>query len=822
MSGRQHGLVSWSESDGTTAARAVRPPELAVLDGALAGNRIAVDGVLIVGRGEGADLIIDDREMSRRHAAFRTNGGALEVEDLGSLNGTWVDGTRIEAPMTLASGNIVKLGQTRLEVVDPERVTAFEQVDTEPAEAVRPSEARVAGVSQVLPAHEDELRPVTALFADIVGSTAIGERLRPEEVREVVGECVSRMSRIVEQFGGVIDAYMGDGIAAFFGFPAAREDDVERAARAALRIIETIGEYAQEVRSTWSLPDFNIRVGLNSGQVAVGLVGAGDRRPVALGDTMNVAARLQSEAEPGTILVGTRTAEELRDRFRLDGLGEVSVKGRDAPVEAWQLLGAEAPARTGEARPLVGRQQETQALHAAIESLSEGKGRAILLVGEHGLGKTRLLQFLNESASGKATWLEGQCVSYGAERSPFGQVLRTWLGVDPGERGPLVRSSLERRLELLLGERLPEVLPYLASFLSVQADPHSDAQIRDLSSEALAEEIARAYCAWAQALSESGPLVIAVDDFHWADDATIALATALLDVVPRAPFVLATALRNEPETTGWRFRDAALGNQGEHTTELRLGRLSDEESTQLLADLAPDDLGDDDRSKLLAAAEGNPLYLDQLLRFFRESGQLELRRTLAMTVVRHELPSALESILVARIDALPNEARRVLQIAAVVGRSFPLQLLVALIDAARLESAIQLLLRADLVREVRSLPDREYEFTHGLLREAALSTLTRARRREIYRMVATALEQVHAASLDEHLEQLAFYNARAGDLPRALWYLERAASRAAGIHAYTHAAGLWRRAATLAEELGDVDAQRRISRAVWQLTEHER
>jgi class 3 adenylate cyclase len=815
--------VSGTESEGTTAARTARAPELAVLDGALAGNRIAVDGVLIVGRGEGADVLIDDREMSRRHAAFRANGGSLEVEDLGSLNGTWVDGTRIESPTTLVSGSVVKLGQTRLEVVDAERVTAFEQVDTEPAaDVARPSGAYVPGMSQVLQPHDDELRPVTALFADIVGSTAIGERLRPEEVREVVGECVSRMSRIVEQFGGVIDAYMGDGIAAFFGFPAAREDDVERAARSALRIIETIGEYAQEVRATWSLPDFNIRVGINSGQVAVGLVGAGDRRPVALGDTMNVAARLQSEAEPGTILVGTRTARELSGRFRLEGLGEVSVKGRDAPVEAWRLVSAEAPERKAHERPLVGRQAETQALHGAIESLAEGQGRALLLGGDHGIGKTRLLEFLNESAKGKATWLEGQCVSYGAERSPFVDILRTWLSVDPAEHAPVVRSNLERRLELLLGAQLPEVLPYLASFLSVQADPHSDAQIRDLSPDALAREIARAYSAWAHALSRSGPLVIAVDDFHWADEATVALANALLDVVAESPLVLAIALRREPETPCWRFRDAALADHGEHTTELRLGPLSEEESAQLLTDLAPDDLADEDRRKLLAAAEGNPLYLEQLLRFLRESGQVELRRTLAMTVVRHELPSALESILVARIDALPNEARRVLQTAAVTGRSFSLQLLVALIDAERLETTIQLLLRTDIIREVRSLPDREYEFTHGLLREAALSTLTRSRRRDIYRMVATAVERVHAASLDEHFEQLAFYNARAGDLPRSLWYLERAASRAGAIHAYTHAAELWRRASTLAEELGDVDAQRRISRALWQLSERDR
>jgi predicted ATPase len=255
------------------------------------------------------------------------------------------------------------------------------------------------------------------------------------------------------------------------------------------------------------------------------------------------------------------------------------------------------------------------------------------------------------------------------------------------------------------------------------------------------------------------------------------------------------------------------------TNELRLTPLSDEQSAQLLADLAPDTLEANAQQELIAAAEGNPLYLEQLLRFYGESGELELRRTLAMTVVRHELPSALESLLIARIDALPNDVRRVVQLAAVAGRQFSLRLLVALVDPTLIEDAIGRLLRGDIMREVRSLPEREFEFTHGLLREAALSTLTRARRREIYRAVATALERVYASSLDDHLEQLAFYNARAGDLPRALWYLERAADRATQIHASTHAAEVLRRAATLAEDLGDDDARRRINRALWQLTE---
>jgi predicted ATPase len=315
---------------------------------------------------------------------------------------------------------------------------------------------------------------------------------------------------------------------------------------------------------------------------------------------------------------------------------------------------------------------------------------------------------------------------------------------------------------------------------------------------------------------------MAVDDLHWADGATRELAESLLDVVDCAPLVLAATSRVAPESEGWRFRSRALVSYAQRTVELRLAPLGEAESARLLAELAPDDLSEQGRQELIARAEGNPLYLEQLLRLFLQSGEVEARHTMAMTVVRHQLPSALDSLLVARIDALPNEARRIVQVAAVIGRSFSLPILAAVVAGEDVERTIALLLRAGVIRELRPFPQPEYEFAHGLLREAALSTLPRARRREIYRTVAATLERLFASSLEEHLEVLAFYNARAGDLPRSLWYLEQAAARAAAVHAYIQAAALWKRAAALAEQIGDVDAQHRINREAWQLSERQR
>ncbi len=799
------------------ATEGSRIANLVIVAGEETGRSIVIDRETSVGRDVGVDLILPDPEISRRHAVFRRSGDVLEVEDLGSLNGTWVNGARISAPVRLAPDDTVKLGTTHLRVLAPPPPP--EPPAPEPVAAAELSRGPESSKPDLLGApSEDELRPVTALFADIVGSTGIGEQLPPEQVKALVGECVTRMSRVVEQCGGVVDSYQGDGIMAFFGFPLAHEDDAARAARAALRIVENIGAYAHEVRAVWALPDFNIRVGLNTGQVATGLVGAGNRRPVALGDTMNVAARLQTHAEPGTILVGPRTAAELGHRFRLESLGEILVKGRGAAVEAWRLVRAETGQRPVVSKPFVGREPEIAQLRALLEELKSGRGRLVFITGNPGIGKTRVVDAFHELAGDDVTWLQSASTSYMGETSdsPFAETVRRWLGLEPTDDPTEVLQALETALPDLLGGESAEVLPYLASLLSVKADPVSDERVRDLSPGGLTDEIRRAFGAWVRAVAARRPVVVVVEDFQWATDADVALAESLLGLVGTAPVAFVVLLRPETETPGWRFREQTLAAHAEETVELRLWPLSETESTELLKQLAAGGIEESVVAQVTTRAEGNPLFLEQLFRLVAESDQSVRARTMAMTVIRHELPSALESLLLARIDALPARARRLAQIAAVVGRRFPVQLLPAVVGTDDLGEELGELIRSDILRRDDGA-EPSYEFTHGLLREAALSTLPRPQRRELYRTVATAIERTFGDSLDVHFEQLAFYNARAGDLQRALWYLVQAAERATAAHAYTQAEDVWTRAAALAEKVEDEDAQRRIARELWQL-----
>jgi class 3 adenylate cyclase len=764
-----------------------------IFDGVDGGRRVQVAGRLVLGRGEDAGLVVDDPEISRAHAVIEATERGLEIQDLGSLNGTWVNGERISAATLLAHGDTIKIGNTRAEVLAaPSREPTMER-----REAPTPIEAK------------DELRPVSVLFADIVGSTPLAERLAPEDYAALIGGCIDRMCRAVERFGGVIDAYMGDGIAAFFGFPAATEDDADRAAGAALSVVKAIDEYAEEVRATWTMPELKVRVGVNSGKVAVGVVGSAERHPVALGDTMNVAARLQGTAAPGTIVIGGATERKLRGRFLVAPLGHLAVRGRDRPVEAWRLLRARLDRPRSDQADLVGRERETAELAAASEALRGGRGQLVLLDGEPGIGKTRLLEWLRDQLADDVTWLEGHCSSYGGQplcHAPA-EALRGWTGGD----GDTQRSATLERLGLE-----PDALPYLATLLS--ADEESAAGANGSSGEFDAA-LNRAYAAWLRGLCREGPVVLAMHDVHWADHCTLDLVEHLLDLLrDDLPVMIAATSRLAPDADDRRLRERARLEHPDRIVELRLEPLSQAEAEELLSQLAPGELSAEARREVIALAEGNPLYLEQLLRSLLESGGLEARKTWALTVPAAQLPIGLESLLVARIGALPRDARRLAQVAAVLGRTFEPTVLDLVSGVQEVERNLSRLLRANIIYETRALPNREYAFTHGLLQEAALSTLTHARQRELYGLVAAAYEEAFADSLDDELERIAFYWARGGDLERALDYLERAATRAASRRSHTQAAALLNRAVGVAEKVSDPRARDRIERRLLELS----
>jgi class 3 adenylate cyclase len=838
-------------------------PALLVREGPLGGRRLEIESQVVLGRGD-ADIVIDDGEISRRHALVRARRGEFEIEDLDSLNGTWVNGHRIGAPVQLRPGDVVRLGSTVLEVearpvgkpVEPAaeppiRVAAAlmpgrcpecsaevsstarfcsycgAALGSAPARGAAPAASQDVGLSAREGADpigtgdeaEDELRPVTALFADVVGSTSLGERLAPDEVKALIGECVSRMSRAVEQFGGTVQSFMGDGIAAFFGMPAAHDDDPERAALAALRVLDVVADYAHDIAAAWEVTDFNVRVGINSGQTAVGVVGAAERKLVALGDTSNVAARLQTTATPGTIVVGEPTARRLAHRFVLESLGETHVKGREQPVSAWRLVGALGESRPDAPTPLVGREQEAARLRATINELISGRGQLLLLVGDSGIGKTRMLSELVTIARSHALLLEGSARSFGGELLywPFVEVLRRWLSVEPGEAEVAVRTKLRSKLGGVHGIDTDDMVSKLGALLGLQVGTRAGEQARP---EELAGEIRVAYSSWLEALCAQQPVVVALDDLHWCDAPTRELTESLLDLMDRAPLLLTVAFRADRPSEASRFRLHALEHYPHRTSELALDPLSTEAATELLSMLMPDGIDPAAGAEVAARAEGNPLYLEELLRALIDSGGLERRRrtwALTRTPVQ-QVPPALEGLLMSRIDNLPEGARRLAQVAAVVGRSFPERVLKRVAPSDDFERDLSILLRAQLIKELRRYPELVFSFKHGLLQECALSTLTPIRREELYGEVGAVFEELYAGARDENFGVLASYYARSHNRVKALEYLELAGARAASLNANSEAAALLRRALAAARELGDAVAGQRIAEELDRLT----
>jgi predicted ATPase len=356
----------------------------------------------------------------------------------------------------------------------------------------------------------------------------------------------------------------------------------------------------------------------------------------------------------------------------------------------------------------------------------------------------------------------------------------------------------------------PDALPYLATLLAGEG---ANGSIGELSTA-----FERAYVAWIRGLCRDGPVVFAIDDIHLADRSTLGLIESLVSLLAELPLLIAATSRATEDANDRDLLERARLECPGRIVELGLGPLGEVEANQLVSQLSPGELAPEARHEVITLAEGNPLYLEQLLRSLLESGGLAPRRTWALTLPAAQLPTGLESLLVARIASLPRDARRVAQAGAVLGRTFAPTVLADVSGVGDVELNLARLLRANIIRENRAIPNREYAFTHGLIQEAALSTLTRARRRELYRLVADAHERMFVDSLDEHLECLAFYYARGGDLERALEFLERAANCATSLSAHTQAVGLWSRAAKIAERINDPEARNRIERRLVELS----
>ncbi|MGZ5343150.1 MAG: ABC transporter substrate-binding protein [Actinomycetota bacterium] len=667
----------------------------------------------------------------------------------------------------------------------------------------------------------EERRVVTALFVDIVGSTPLGERLDPEDLKLIVADAIARIIGAVEAFGGTVKDLAGDGVLALFGAPISHEDDAERAIRAAMRIVDDIAEFAGEVESGWGVGGFDVRVGADTGLIVVGAIGAGSRVEYgALGDAVNTAARLQSHASPGTVLVGEETYRLTEPLFSWGEPLTLTLKGKERafvahPVDAAPGGAQKVRGLEGVQTPMVGRGRELAIGRDAVDGVLEGAGGILFLVGEPGIGKTRFLSELHALVDeapvvhGAPSWIEGRCVSYGESMPywPFRDLLHSWLGTSADEPELRLRVTLRRHVTALFGERAGQIEPYLAQLLGLPADPKEAAHLAELSPEALQYRTFEVVRTLLSRLAEDRPVVVALEDLHWADATSVQLLERLLGDTEHAALLLVLTMRPERDHPAWRVKEEAARDLPHRSREIALEALSGDAGRELLdALIGVGTLPPEMARRILEPAEGNPFFLEELVRSLADAGALVREGDIWRFdhAVPIEIPPTVEKVILSRIDRLSPDAHTTLTAASVLGRQFGLPMLEALVprdDGA--PDALTELQRLDLIREARRWPEPEYRFKHALIQEAAYRTLVRQDRERLHRTAATWLEERSGDRRDEVAGLLAHHWLGAADEDKAVAYLTRAGDLARQEYALDEAVGHYRELLPLLERRGE-------------------
>ena len=682
-----------------------------------------------------------------------------------------------------------------------------------------------------------ERRIVTILFCDVKGSTAAAENLDPEEWAEIMNGAFDHLIPPVYRYEGTLARLMGDAILAFFGAPIAHEDDPQRAVLAGLDILEGIRPYRERMKRERGL-DFDVRIGINTGLVVVGEVGSDLRvEYTAMGDAVNLAARMEQTAEPGTVQISGNTHRQVAPLFELDSLGGIEVKGRSEPVQAYRVLSPKAePGRLrgieGLHSPLVGRERELNTLQARVEELRQGRGHIVSVMGEAGLGKSRLMAELREqTADGRrqsavgsqptaigdqpsaVRWLEGRSLSYESSLpyAPFVELLDGFFGLREEETDTQKYQKVASRVAEILPDRSEETAPFIATLMDIKLEGEAAERVTYLEPPQVRGNVFAAVTGFIEALALAAPLVLVMDDLHWVDPTSLELLERLMPLTETSALMLAGVFRPRREEASWRFHETASRDFGHRYTAVSLEPLDEGDSRTLVGNLLHiEDLPERVRKLILAKSEGNPFFVEEVIRSLLDA-RLVVRNNSHWRATREiesiALPDTLAGVITARLDRLDEHSRRVAQTAAVIGREFPFSTLreVSNGTGGSLDEPLAKLMRRELIREKSRLPQRMYLFKHVLTQETAYASLLLSQRRELHRRVAESLER----AAPERVSDIARHFLEARESARALPYLVEAGERAAHAYATPEAIGSFTQALDLLKTIDNLELARR-------------
>ena len=661
---------------------------------------------------------------------------------------------------------------------------------------------------------EGERKLVTVLFADVANYTSISEKLDPEEVHQIMDGCFKILMDEIHRYEGTINQFTGDGIMALFGAPVAHEDHAQRACHAALAVQRSLEGYSEELEKRFGL-EFKMRVGLNSGPVVVGSIGDDLRMDyTAIGDTTNLAARMENMARPGTI-VGTAYSHKLaRDYFDFSPLGKVQVKGKKEAQEVYELIKAsevktriEAAVARGLTR-FVGRTREAETLKEAYDNAQSGSGQVVGVVGEAGVGKSRLLlELRNMLPMGEYTYMEGRCLHYGGSMAylPILDILRSYFDIKEGDQEVVIKEKMEEKV-LQLDENLKSTFPPFQELLSLKVEDGAHLQLqpqqkKERTFEAIRDLLVRE--------SENKPLVLAVEDLHWIDKTSEEFLNYLIDWLANNHILLILLYRPEYTHT-W----------GSKSYYIKIGvdQLSNRSSAELVqAILEGGEVVPELRELILNRSGGNPLFVEELTHSLLGNGSIQRKDhqyVLARKASDIEVPDTIQGIIAARIDRVEESLKQVMKVASVIGREFAYRILQTIMEMREeLKSSLTNLQGQEFIYEKSLFPELEYIFKHALTQEVAYNSLLLKRRKEIHEKIGNAIEKLYTNRLEEYYELLAYHYARSDNREKAVEYLDWANQKAAKLNAMKEAKAYFEQVMKLLDSLPEtkLNLEKRIS-----------
>lgn len=667
--------------------------------------------------------------------------------------------------------------------------------------------ARGAGVM------ESERRIVTMLFCDVKGSTSAASELDPEDWATIINGAFEHMIQPVYRYEGTVARLMGDGLLAFFGAPIAHEDDPQRAVMVGMEILKAIGSYCTVVNQQWGLT-LDVRVGINTGLVVVGAVGSDLRMEyTALGDAINLAARMEQTALPGTVQIAEPTYKLVKPLFDFEVLGGIEIKGKKEPVNAYRVLGAKVqPGRLrgieGLDAPLIGREAPMTALQSGLSRLQENAGQIFSVIAEAGIGKSRLVAELHKDMQAdnelNLLWLEGHSFSYETNTpfAPWIDMFSTFFRLEPDQTDEAQYAQIKTRLEAYYPGQSETVAPFFATMLGLKPDLDDAERVKYLQPPQLRAMIFNSVRTLIEDLVTKQRVALFLDDLHWIDPTSFELLMSLLPLTERSALMIIAAFRPRRQELSWSFHQAGERDFHHRYQAIHLSPLDDNQSRQLITSLLHiEDLPQSVRQIILKKTDGNPFFVEEVIRSLLDRG-LVIREDghwrATQEIKDIALPDTLVGVITSRLDQLDESVKGVLQGAAVLGREFSGDILARVLESnGWLDTHMAELVRKELVREKSKQPTKTYIFKHVLTQEAAYSSILLSKRRELHSRTAQALIQVQPDSVGE----IARHLVEARQPNQALPYLVQAGDRAARAYATAEAIDFYQQALKLGRNL---------------------